>query len=97
MPGGRYFRRDLCTIKILSKYFYLRILGCLQCGHNELPDPTNVQDWTSKDIGKLPAENQCAWPKAQFEKLEALKKCNVYELADYLLDERLSKMVGHFI
>jgi len=50
--------------------------------HDELPDPMNVQDWTTKDIGKLSAEDQRAWHKAQFEELEALKKCNVYELAD---------------
>jgi len=50
--------------------------------HDELPDPMNVRDWTSKDIGKLPAEDQRAWCKAQFEELEALKKRNVYELAD---------------
>jgi len=50
--------------------------------HDELPDLMNVQDWTSKDIGKLSAEDQWAWHKAQFEELEALKKCNVYKLAD---------------
>ena len=42
----------------------------------------NVRDWTSRDIGKLSAEDQWAWRKAQFEELEALKKRNVYELAD---------------
>ena len=49
---------------------------------DELPDPMNVRDWTHKDISKLPAEDQWAWRKAQFEELEALKKRNVYELAD---------------
>jgi len=42
----------------------------------------NVREWTHKDIGKLSAEDQRAWRKAQFEELEALKKRNVYELAD---------------
>jgi len=42
----------------------------------------NVRDWTTKDISKLKAEDQQAWRKAQFEELEALKKCNVYKLAD---------------
>jgi len=50
--------------------------------HDELPDPMNVQDWMTKDISKLSAEDQWAWHKAQFEELEALKKCNVYKLAD---------------
>jgi len=50
--------------------------------HDELPDLMNVRDWTTKDIGKLSAEDQWAWRKAQFEELEALKKSNVYELAD---------------
>ena len=36
----------------------------------------------TKDISKLSAEDQHAWCKAQFEELEALNKCNVYELAD---------------
>ena len=49
---------------------------------DELPYPMNVQDWTHKDIGKLSAKDQRAWCKAQFEELEALKKHNVYELAD---------------
>ena len=42
------------------------------------PDQMNVCDWTSKDIGKLPAEEQQAWWNAQFEELEALKQRNVY-------------------
>jgi len=50
--------------------------------HDELPDPMNVREWTHKDIGKLSAKDQRAWCKAQFEELEALKKRNVYELAD---------------
>jgi len=50
--------------------------------HDELPDLMNVQDWTTKDIGKLSAKDQWAWCKAQFEELEALKKCNIYKLAD---------------
>ena len=50
--------------------------------HDESPDRMNVQDWTCKDINKLPADDQWAWSKAQLEELEALKKHNVYELAD---------------
>jgi len=50
--------------------------------HDELPDLMNVRDWTTKDISKLSTEDQWAWCKAQFEELEALKKCNVYKLAD---------------
>jgi hypothetical protein len=50
--------------------------------HDGLPDPMNVQDWTHKDIGKLTADDQQAWHKAQFEELEALKKRDVYKLAD---------------
>ena len=37
------------------------------------PDPMTVHDWTSKDISKLPAEEQQAWWKVQFEELEVLK------------------------
>ena len=50
--------------------------------YDEFPNPMNVRDWTSKDISKLPAEEQQAWWKAQFEELEALKNRNVYELTD---------------
>jgi len=41
-----------------------------------------VQDWTTKDIGRLPADEQQAWRQAQFKELEALKKWNVYEFAN---------------
>ena len=61
--------------------------------HNELPDPMNVQDWTSKDIGKLPAKDQWAWHKAQFEELEALKNIMFTSLQTYLLAERKNPMV----
>ena len=40
---------------------------------DELPDLMNVQDWTHKDIGKLSAEDQQAWCKAQFVESEAGK------------------------
>ncbi|KDR83045.1 hypothetical protein GALMADRAFT_16745, partial [Galerina marginata CBS 339.88] len=42
--------------------------------HNDFPDPMNVRDWTSRDIGKLPADDQKAWREAQQQELEALKK-----------------------
>ena len=50
--------------------------------HDEFPDPMYVRDWTRKDIGRLPADEQQAWRQAQFEELEALKKQNIYEFAD---------------
>ena len=46
----------------------------------------------TKVIGKLSAKDQWAWCKAQFEELEALKKCNVYELADLPSVHRFSPM-----
>ena len=48
--------------------------------HDSLPDPEYVRDWTSKDIDRLPADQQQEWRKAQFEELEALKRRNVFEL-----------------
>jgi len=36
----------------------------------------------TKNISNLSAEDQWAWCKAQLEELEALKKHNVYKLAD---------------
>ena len=62
-----------------------------------LPDPTNVCGWTTKDIEKLPAKDQQAWCKAQFEELEAFKKCNVYSLLIYPPAIRLSKITGYLI
>jgi len=50
--------------------------------HDELPDPMNVRDWTSKDIDRLPVDDRREWRNAQFEELEALKKRDVYELSD---------------
>ena len=42
--------------------------------HDSLPDPDNVQEWTAKDLDRLPADQQKEWQQAQFEELEALKK-----------------------
>jgi hypothetical protein len=50
--------------------------------HDSLPDPSDVQDWTSKDLDCLPADQQKEWRQAQFEELEALNKQKVYELTD---------------
>jgi len=48
----------------------------------DLPDPLNVREWTSRDIARLDPEQQEQWKAAQLEELEALKKRQVYELAD---------------
>jgi len=50
--------------------------------HDSLPDPANIQDWTAKDLDRLPADQQKEWRQAQLEELEALNKQKVYELTD---------------
>jgi len=62
--------------------WYTYLLGKAIPYDDGFPDPMYVRDWTTKDIGKLPADQQQEWHKAQFEELEALKKRNVYELTD---------------
>ena len=47
-----------------------------------LPDPMNVRNWTTRDLKRLPADQQQEWHRAQHEELEALQKRRVYEIAD---------------
>ena len=48
--------------------------------HDSTLDPSNVREWTHKDIDRLPADQQQEWRAAQFEELEALRRRKVYEL-----------------
>ena len=50
--------------------------------HDDLPDPTNVRNWTFRDIRRMPKGLQEEWHKACLEEIEALKKRQVYELCD---------------
>ena len=47
---------------------------------NDLPSELNVQNWTFRDILRLPAGEQKKWKDACHEELESLQKRNVYEL-----------------
>src|SRR5258708_2358585 len=47
---------------------------------NDLPSKLNVQNWTFQDILRLPAAKQKEWKDTCYEKLESLRKRNVYEL-----------------
>jgi len=62
--------------------WYAYLLGKAIPHHDGFLDPMNVHDWTIRDIGKLPADQQQEWCKAQLEELEAPKNRNVYELVD---------------
>jgi len=48
--------------------------------HDSTLDPSNVREWTHKDIDRLPADQQQEWRVAQFEELEALRRRKVYKL-----------------
>jgi transposase InsO family protein len=48
--------------------------------NNDLPSELNVQNWTFRDILRLPAGEQKKWKDACHEELESLQKRNVYEL-----------------
>lgn len=60
-------------------YIYL-CLKALQ--DSNVPDPMDVQEWTTRDLKRLPAEDQQEWHGAQEEELEALTRRKVYELAN---------------
>jgi len=47
---------------------------------NDLPSELNVQNWTFRDILRLPAVKQKEWKDACHEELESLRKRNIYEL-----------------
>ena len=46
------------------------------------PDTANIQEWTYKDILRMPTTNQEEWKHACHEELESLRRRRVYELVD---------------
>jgi hypothetical protein len=48
--------------------------------HDELPNTSNIRDWTFRHILRMPAMQQKEWKDACREELEALRKRNVFEL-----------------
>jgi len=49
--------------------------------HDELPNPSNIRDWTLRDILHLPAQ-QKEWKTACREELDSLHKHKVFELCE---------------
>ena len=47
-----------------------------------LPDTSNVREWTYRDIARLPPAEQKEWKAACREELEALRRRKVFELVD---------------
>ena len=48
--------------------------------HDELPNPSNIRDWTLRDILRLPAAQQKEWKTACHEELDSLHKRKIFEL-----------------
>ncbi|KAL7281533.1 hypothetical protein ACG7TL_004850 [Trametes sanguinea] len=49
---------------------------------DDLPDTSNVREWTYRDITRLPEAEQKEWKAACQEELEALRRRKVFELVD---------------
>ncbi|KAL7284521.1 hypothetical protein ACG7TL_001812 [Trametes sanguinea] len=49
---------------------------------DDLPDTSNVREWTYRDITRLPEAEQREWKAACQEELEALRRRKVFELVD---------------
>ncbi|KAL7284847.1 hypothetical protein ACG7TL_002160 [Trametes sanguinea] len=49
---------------------------------DDLPDKSNVREWTYRDITRLPEAEQREWKAACQEELEALRRRKVFELVD---------------
>ena len=49
---------------------------------DDLPDTSNVREWTYRDITRLPPAEQKEWKAACQEELEALRRRKVFELVD---------------
>jgi hypothetical protein len=48
----------------------------------ETPDSANMQEWTFRDIIKMPRDTQKEWKQACHEDLDSLHRCKVFELVD---------------
>ena len=48
--------------------------------HNELPNQSNIREWTFRDILRMPTAQQKEWKDACREELEALHKRKVFDL-----------------
>ena len=53
--------------------------------------PTNVREWSLRDILRLPSKEQKEWKTACREELEALRRRNVFELVDRPKGRRVVK------
>jgi hypothetical protein len=49
---------------------------------SETLDTANVQEWTFRDIIKMPKDTQKEWKQACREELDSLCRCKVFELVD---------------
>jgi len=58
---------------------------------NDLPSELNVQNWTFRDILRLPDAKQKEWKDACHKELESLRKQNVYELVKLPLGRKAIK------
>jgi hypothetical protein len=55
------------------------------------PIKSNICDWTFRDLARLSKSEQTEWKHACQEQLEALRRCNVFELVDKPKGKRVVK------
>ncbi len=72
----------LCLVRKGGVEFLNQLLAKAVPPDLETPDTANMQEWTFRDIIKMPKDAQKEWKQACCEKLDFLCRCKVFELVD---------------
>src|SRR6266851_5183763 len=72
----------LCLAREGGVEFLNQLLAKAVPPDSETPDTANVQEWTFRDIIKMPKDAQKEWKQACREELDSLHRHEVFELVD---------------
>jgi len=72
----------LCLVREGGVEFLNQLLAKAVPSDLETPDTANVQEWTFRDIIKMPKDAQKEWKQVCREELDSLCRCEVFELVD---------------
>jgi hypothetical protein len=72
------------NMALLCREEGVKFLHFLLSKADELNGPikSNIRNWTFRDLARLSKSKQIEWKHAYQEQLEALRRCNVFELVD---------------
>src|SRR5216683_6141753 len=72
----------LCLVRKGGVEFLNQLLAKAVPPDSETPDTANVQEWTFRDIIKMPKDAQKEWKQVCREELDSLRRREVFELVD---------------